>query len=143
MLNSNYCHRRKIIDFSKIQKMTFTIDIQAFSCQEAKNFMEKFKSYWLFSYTKCYSPFFGPPGKKTKGSKTTKKVFWIKKCGVLHRKVAQLTSDFMFPFRQKIVVWIQNLIPTWCFCLFWKIIKNGSNSNFWILKKITGSKLIW
>jgi hypothetical protein len=37
-----YCrHGRKIIDFSKIRKMTFTIDVKASSCQETKNFMQK------------------------------------------------------------------------------------------------------
>ena len=40
-LNLIYHHGRKIIDFSKIQKMPLTIYIQAPPCQKAKNFMHK------------------------------------------------------------------------------------------------------
>ena len=54
-LNLNHRHGRKIIDFSKIQIMTFTIDIRALSCHKAKNLMNKWKSYW---YTKSRWPFF-------------------------------------------------------------------------------------
>ena len=39
--NLNNCHGRKTKDFSKIQKMAFTVDIQAPLCQTAKNLMNK------------------------------------------------------------------------------------------------------
>ena len=49
LLNLNTCHGRKITDFPKIQKMTFTIYIQASSCKKAKNLMKNKKVIKFFA----------------------------------------------------------------------------------------------
>ncbi len=62
----------------------------------------------------------------------------------MHRKVTRSTDVFSFTFRYKYYTFDDKFDSSnGVFVYFKKIIKNGSDSNFRILKKITGSKPIW